>query len=201
MGGDEQNVIAGMRALWGGLFTALSYLSTTGFVSADWDTAQSWSGLSTPGIILMGLALVGGGVATTAGGVKLLRVYALYVNGAREIEKLVYPSSIGRSRFVSRRTRREGAFIAWVFFMMFAVTLAVLSVGLGLFGLGFEHAMVLTVSVLSNTGPLITVAPAEAIDLLGLAPGAKLFLCLGMVLGRLELLAIIVMLSPEIWRD
>ncbi len=199
--GEEQNLVAGMRALWGGLFTALSFSTTTGFVSADWQTAQSWSGLSTPGIILMGLALVGGGVATTAGGVKLLRVYALYVNGAREIEKLVYPSSIGRSRFANRRTRREGAFIAWVFFMLFAVTLAVISVGLGLFGLNFEHSMVLTIAALSNTGPLIAVAPATPIDLLALASGGKLFLCLGMVLGRLELLAIIVMLSPDIWRD
>jgi Trk-type K+ transport system membrane component len=42
-------------------------------------------------LLLMGLALMGGGVATTAGGVKLLRVYALYKHGAREMERLVHP--------------------------------------------------------------------------------------------------------------
>ncbi len=199
--GEEQNLLTGLRALWGGLFTALSFLSTNGMLSADWDTAQHWSGLSTPGIVLIGLAMLGGGVATTAGGVKLMRVYALYLNGVREIEKLVHPSSVGRSGQATRRIRREGAFIAWVFFMLFALCIAALTVALGLFGLAFEPAVVLTVASLSNTGPLIAVAPAEPIDLIGLAPGAKGLLCMAMVLGRLELLAIIVMLSPEMWRD
>ncbi|KUF12342.1 TrkH family potassium uptake protein [Pseudoponticoccus marisrubri] len=199
--GDEQNWQAGLRALWGGLFTALSYLSTTGFLSADWATAQGWSGLSTPGLILMGLALVGGGVATTAGGVKLLRVFALYLNGKREIERLIHPSSVGRVGAAGRRIRREGAFIAWVFFMLFAITIAALTVLLGLTGQGFEPATVLTIAALSNTGPLIEVAPAVPIDLMGMAWPAKLLLCGAMVLGRLELLAVIVMFTPDIWRD
>ncbi|MGB0497781.1 MAG: potassium transporter TrkG, partial [Rubricella sp.] len=58
-------------ALWGSFFTVLSFLSTSGFASIAWPEAQVWSGLQTPGLILLGLALVGGGVATTAGGVKL----------------------------------------------------------------------------------------------------------------------------------
>lgn len=199
--GGEENLTEALRALWGGLFTALSFLTTTGFVSADWVAAQSWSGLSTPGIILMALALFGGGVATTAGGVKLLRVYALAANGLREIERLVYPSSVGRAGLVGRRIRREGAFIAWVFFMLFAVTLAVLTMLFGLYGIGFEQAMVLAVASLTNTGPLVGAAVESGINPAGLADGAKLLLSAAMVLGRLELLAIIVLLSPEIWRE
>lgn len=198
--GDEQNLIAGLRAFWGALFTGLSFLTTTGFVSADWASAQGWSGLSTPGIILMALSIIGGGVATTAGGVKLLRVFALYINGTREIEKLIHPSSVGNSGPGLRRIRREGAFIAWVFFMLFAVTLAILTMLLGLYGLDFEASVTLTVASLSNTGPLIVMGPSTPIDLLALAPSAKLLLCGAMVLGRLELLAIIVMISPDVWR-
>lgn len=199
--GEEQNWVAGLRALWGGLFTALSFLSTTGFVSGDWSTAQDWSGLPTPGIILMGLAMVGGGVATTAGGVKLLRVYALYLNGKREIERLVHPHSIGRAGPLGRRIRREGAFIAWVFFMLFAMTLAGLTLVLGLFGVDFEQATVLTIATLSNTGPLVNVGSEEAIDLLATSWDLRLVLCGAMVLGRLELLAVIVMISPDLWRE
>lgn len=199
--GEEQNWIAGLRALWGGLFTAASFLTTTGFVSGDWETAQDWSGLPTPGIILMGLALVGGGVATTAGGVKLMRVYALYLNGKREIERLVHPHSVGRAGPLGRRIRREGAFIAWVFFMFFAVTLAALTMVLGIYGVDFERAIVLTIATLSNTGPLITAAPAAGIDLAAMRWDAQLILCGAMVLGRLELLAIIVMISPDLWRE
>ena len=198
--GEEENVIVGLRALWGGLFTALSFLSTTGFVSGDWATAQNWSGLPTPGIILMGLALLGGGVATTAGGVKLLRVYALYLNGTREIERLVHPHSVGRAGLLGRRIRREGAFIAWVFFMLFALTLASRTLVLGLYGIDFERATVLTIATLSNTGPLIETAPALPIDMPAMVWDLKLVLCAAMVLGRLELLAIIVMISPDLWR-
>ncbi|WP_417721372.1 TrkH family potassium uptake protein [Salipiger sp.] len=199
--GGEQNLELALRALWGGVFTALSYLSTTGFVSADWVEAQGWSGLSTPGLILLGLAIVGGGVATTAGGVKLLRIYALYLAGKRELEKLVHPSSVGRSGVMARRMRRHGAFIAWVFFMLFAMAIAAFSLLLGLLGLDFENAMVLTISGLTNCGPLVFAAAEVPLDLSDLEAGAKLVYCAAMVLGRLELLAIIVLLTPDIWRD
>ena len=90
----ESDLAGAGRALWGSAFTVLSFLTTTGFASANWADAQAWSGLETPGLILMGLALIGGGVATTAGGVKLLRVFALYLNGRRELERLATTSSI-----------------------------------------------------------------------------------------------------------
>ncbi|MFZ5963790.1 TrkH family potassium uptake protein [Thalassococcus sp. BH17M4-6] len=199
--GDEQNLAAGLRAFWGAMFTTLSFLSTTGFVSGDWETAQNWSGLATPGLIVLGLALIGGGVATTAGGVKLLRVFALYLNGLREIEKLVHPSSVGRSSLLSRRIRREGAFIAWVFFMLFALTLAAVTLALAAFGVAFEPSLVMAIAALSNTGPLVTVASETPLALVQFGAGVKAILCLAMVMGRLELLALIVMLNPDMWRD
>jgi len=197
---EVENLSAALRALWGGIFTVLSFLSTTGFVSAEWETAQGWSGLETPGLILMGLAIVGGGVATTAGGVKLLRVYALYLNGVREMERLVHPSSVGRATVVSRRLRRQGAVVAWIFFMLFALSLALITVILAALGSDFEHATVLAVAALSTTGPLIAVAAEQPVALAALPEAARLVLCAAMILGRLEMLAIIALLSPSLWR-
>ncbi|MCE8009854.1 potassium transporter TrkG [Aestuariivita sp.] len=189
-----------LRALWGSIFTVLSFLSTTGFASADWAQAQTWSGLGTPGLILMGLALIGGGVATTAGGVKLLRVYVLYLNGLREMDRLVHPSSVGREGSENRRIHRNGAFIAWIFFMLFALSLAAVTVILTLFDVGFEDALVLSVAALSTTGPLIEVAGEGTIRLVELSAGAKLVLAGAMVLGRFETLAIIALVSADTWR-
>ncbi|MGY9046398.1 MAG: TrkH family potassium uptake protein [Rhodobacterales bacterium] len=199
--GDEQNLIAALHALWGAIFTTLSFLTTTGFVSVDWATAQGWSGLGTPGLILMALALIGGGVATTAGGVKLLRVFLLYLNGVRELEKLIHPNSIGRSGLLSARIRREGAFIAWVFFMLFALVLAAMTLGFTALNVDFESALILAIATLSNTGPLIGIADEIALNLVALVPEAKLLMCLAMVLGRLEMLALIVILTPELWSE
>ncbi|MDF1855817.1 potassium transporter TrkG [Pseudooceanicola sp.] len=191
----------GFRALWGGLFTVLSFLTTTGFESADWDAAQRMSGLHTPGMILMGLAMVGGGVATTAGGVKLLRVFALYLAGLREMERLVHPHSVAGSGSRTSRIRRHGAFQAWISFMLFAMTLAAATAILAGLGTSFENSMLLSTAALSTTGPLISLAAETPVDLITLDPWSKGVLCAVMVLGRLELLAIIALLNRNLWRD
>ncbi|QBF31742.1 potassium transporter TrkH [Thalassococcus sp. S3] len=197
----EQDFDEALRALWGSIFTVMSFLTTTGFESADWDSAQRWSGLNTPGLILMGLALIGGGVATTAGGVKLLRVFALYLNGLREMERLVHPSSVSGEGAGNRRIQRDGAFIAWIFFMLFAVTLAVVTVALAALGVSFDQALVLAIATLSTTGPLIDIASETPIRLVELGDPAKGVLCAAMVLGRLETLAIIALFTTDFWRS
>jgi len=195
--GEATNIFL---AFWGGLFTVTSFLTTTGFESAHWLGATDWSGLSTPGLLLVGLSLIGGGIATTAGGVKLLRVYALMKHGQRELERLVHPHSIGGAGQTERRIRREGAYVAWIFFMLFAFSIAATIVLLSLFGVQFETGMVLTVAVLSNTGPLAEIAGEAPIAFSGLPDPALVVLSLAMILGRLEALAIIAMLNPEFWR-
>jgi len=195
------DALAPLRALWGSFFTILSFLTTTGFKSAYWEAAQGWSGLETSGIILMGLAMMGGGVATTAGGVKLLRVWALYLHGLREMDRLVHPSSIGHSRSGSSRIARTGALFAWIFFMFFAMSLGGLTLAFAALGSSFEHALVLAIAGLTTTGPLIGSGAVAPIVLIELGNAAKLLFCAAMVLGRLELLAFIALLTSNIWRD
>ncbi len=198
---EVANLGLALKAFWGGMFTVLSFLSTTGFESVDWSMARSWSGLNTPGMILLGLAMMGGGVATTAGGVKLLRVYVLYINGRRELERLLHPSSVGRTTERSRRIRRQGALIAWIFFMLFALSLSLIIVILAGLGIDFEQAIVLAISALTTTGPLTQLALENPIDLQHMNDLAKLVMAAAMVLGRLETLAIIALINPLLWRD
>ena len=189
-----------LRSLWGSIFTVTSFLTTTGFESRFWDGAARWSGLETPGLFLVGLALIGGGVATTAGGVKLLRVYALARHSERELERLLHPSSVAGGGREARMIRRQGAYISWIFFMLFALSIAATMLLVSLTGVQFETTMVLTVASLSNTGPLAVVAAETPISFSGLPNPAKLILAAAMVLGRLETLAIVALFNPEIWR-
>lgn len=188
-----------LAALWGTLFTVTSFLSTTGFESHYWESGTSWSGLQTPGLFLTGMALIGGGVATTAGGVKLLRIYALYKHGEREQERMIHPSSIGGGGREARRIRKKGAYISWIFFMLFAISIAGVMTLMSLTGVQFETSMVLSVSALSTTGPLASVAAEVPIAYSGIPDIAKVILAAAMVLGRLETLAIIALFNPEIW--
>jgi trk system potassium uptake protein TrkH len=133
--------------------------------------------------------------------VKLLRVYVLVRHGQRELERLVHPSSIGGSGGQARFLRREGAYVAWIFFMLFAIAIAVVMLALALTGLDFESALVLTIAALSTTGPLAGVAADTPLSYAVLPEAAKLILAATMVLGRLETLAIIALLNPEFWRS
>lgn len=191
---------AAIQALWGTLFTTLSFLTTTGFTSGYWATAQGWSGMQTPGLVLAGLAIFGGGIATTAGGIKLLRVYALYRHGERELERLIHPNSIAGSGQHARRLRREGAYVAWIFFMLFALSIAVIVAALTLASIDFESALILTLAALTTTGPLANLAAATPIPLVDLPAAAKAILGIAMIVGRLELLAILVLIAPDSWR-
>ena len=192
---------ATLAAFWGGLFTTISFLTTTGFVSSEWGAATDWSGQGSMQIILVGLCIVGGGVATTTGGVKLMRVYALFGLGTKEMSRLLYPSAIGQTGTRGLRISRDGAQIAWVFFMLYALTLAAVMTALGLSGVEFEDATILAVSALSTTGPLATYAGQEAISIASLGDGAKWVLLITMVIGRVEALALISLLNPEFWRN
>ncbi|TGD63120.1 TrkH family potassium uptake protein [Tabrizicola sp. WMC-M-20] len=189
-----------LRALWGTFFMAVSFLTTTGYESGEWAAARSWSGLPSPGLVLLGLAIIGGGVATTAGGVKLLRVYALFRHGERELEKLIHPSSIGGQGSQARRLRREGAYFAWLFFMLFALSIAVSTAALSLMNLPFEDALVLTLAALSTTGQLADLAGSTPIRYAELDSAAKAFLAMVMVVGRLETLALLALFAPSSWQ-
>ncbi|MGR3492925.1 MAG: potassium transporter TrkG [Shimia sp.] len=195
-----EDAALGLQTLWGAIFTATSFLTTTGYVSADWAEARAWSGLPVPGLVLMALAMIGGGVATTAGGLKLLRLYALIQHGRREVARLVYPSSIGGSGPLARFIRRDGAQLAWVVFMLILISAALTMSLLGAVGIAFERALVLTLAALSNCGPLALHASEVPIDWAVLPFSAKAILAIAMVVGRLETLAFIALLNPAFWR-
>lgn len=196
--GGEESLAALIRAFWGSLFTAASFLTTTGYESIWWSSARNWAGMGSPGLMLMGLAIIGGGVATTAGGVTLLRVWALGLQGKRELERIIHPHSIG-SGAEARRLAGRGAWFAWIFFMLFAISVGLITAALTLFGLRFTEALIFCLSALTTTGQLAWLAGAEPLSWAALSAPVKVILALTMVLGRVETLALIALIAPGNW--
>ena len=85
--------------------------------------------------------------------------------------------------------------------MLFALSLAGITLLLTLTGSPFDQALVLSVASLSTTGPLTEFGADTPIRLIELSATAKAILCGAMVLGRLETLAIIALLTPDLWRS
>lgn len=198
-GGLAAAPVAALAELWGIAFTALSFLTTTGFVSAI--GAPELNAFGGPGgIVVLGLAMLGGGVATTAGGLKLLRGFALMWQAKFELEKLVHPSGMGGDGPRLRGLRSEGAFSAWLFLMVFILSLSVLVMALVLLGYPLEDALIYASAALTTTGPLTQIAGPEPLTFAALSDPARAVLALGMILGRLELLLLLSVLWPRLER-
>jgi trk system potassium uptake protein TrkH len=177
-----------IEIIWGNFFTVFSFITTNGYVSTFWNSSLSSLDLSYTVIILMGLCLFGGGVATTAGGVKLLRISILFSAFSNETGKLLHPSSVVVNKNNPMKDLEISVFMAWIFFMLFMVSTATLTVILTVFELRFEDALLLAVACLTTTGPILEMVELDDFLIIDLSIFSKIALIIGMVLGRLEIL-------------
>jgi trk system potassium uptake protein TrkH len=189
------------QAVWGVVFTSLSFLTTTGFQSASWESARDWSGLANPGLILLGLCAIGGGAATTAGGIKLVRGYALLRHGYRELERIAQPNSVLATGTRLHGILSQGAFLAWAFVMLYIMAIFVAVIALTLTGLSFERSLVAAISSISNTGPAFAMVTPGDIDFSRLSESQRVILAFTMVLGRIETLAVISLFNTDTWQQ
>lgn len=195
-----ESAISWLVALWGAVFTSLSFLTTTGFESASWEVTRGWSGRSNPAMILLALAAIGGGAATTAGGIKLIRAYAMLRHAGQELVRIVEPHSITGAGYGLRGFLREGAMIAWTFVMLFALGFVLFLVLLTLTGMDFQPAVFAATAALSNTGPLFAITAELPGGFAELDDLQWVILAAAMLLGRIETLVAIVLLHPDSWR-
>lgn len=186
-------------AVWGAFFTALSFVTTTGFESHAWASARDWSGLENPGLVLLCLCTIGGGAATTAGGIKLIRAYALIRHGQRELERIAVPLSVAGQSAGPRGLRRDGAFIAWAFMMLFFMALLLAVLGLTFAGMPFADALIAAIAAISNTGPAFASITDAGLRFSDLGDAERIILGVVMVLGRVETLAVIALFNPDAW--
>ena len=183
----KEVIFSGLELVWGSFFTVFSFMTTNGYVSSYWHANSS--SLDTPHVvmIMLGLCLFGGGIATTAGGIKLLRISILFTAFSDETEKLLHPSSIvgTKSRL---KVFENTVFMAWIFFMLFLVSLALIITILTIFGMLFEDAIILAVACLTTTGPIIELLGFNSLSTMDLSYFSKMVLVASMVVGRLEIL-------------
>jgi trk system potassium uptake protein TrkH len=98
-----------------------------------------------------------------------------------------------------RELRREGAFIAWAFMMLFILALMVGVVAMTLTGIRFERALFSCVAALSNTGPAYSVIAGKGVGFADFGAVQQVILAGVMMLGRIETLAFIALLNPSAW--
>ena len=84
--------------------------------------------------------------------------------------------------------------------MLFLITLAAILLGFAMCGISAQRSLQLTLASLTNTGPLVTVMSVGELVILDLPGIAKILLIFSMVFGRLEVLALLALLNPKVYR-
>ncbi len=175
-------------------FQVLAVTTTTGFMTADFDTYPDLARL-----LLLGAMFMGGCVGSTAGGLKAARILLLLRVAQRELGSTVQPHGVAAVR-LGRAVIPEPVLAGVLVFMATFMGLFALAAGvLAALGLDLVTAISAAVACLSSIGPgLEAVGPSQNYAFIPWA--GKLVLCLCMLAGRLEIFALFAILTPECWR-
>ena len=191
---NDKGIVAGVApVLREGIFQTVSMATTTGFSTSNF---SEWPG-GLPFILLLA-AFAGGCAGSTAGGVKVIRVLLLFLQGLREVKRLVHPSGmfplkLGGSPVTRRISESVWSFLSayLIIFLLMVVLLLVIS------DLDFITAFSAIGACLNNLGPGLG---EVASNYGGLEDEVKWVLMFAMMLGRLEIFTLLVLLTPGYWR-
>jgi trk system potassium uptake protein TrkH len=177
-------------------FNVISILTGTGYVNAEFDT---WGSFTL--ILFLGLMFIGGCAGSTTCGVKIFRIQILYLFFVNQLKKIIYPKGI----FVLKYDKNpiDNKFISSIisFIYMYLVIFFILTALLSLTGLDFVTSISGAATSISNVGPGLGSIIGPNGDFSSLPDISKWILTLGMILGRLELFAILVLFLPSFWRN
>lgn len=191
-------VSGAFRLAASGLLTSASLFSTTAFIVTD--PAR----FALPLIVLAVICVVGGGRFSTAGGLKVFRVFLMLRQIGRELRLLIYPHGVRAARFGDEARERELLKATWITFAAFMITLAVVVGAVAYSGVPFTAALLTGSGALSNMGPVYGLMhPAEAAGTphySEMPPVAHIALCAGMMIGRVEVIAFLALANFSYWR-
>ena len=178
-----------------GLFNATSIISGTGFSSTDY---QLWG--TFPVVFFFFIGLVGGCAGSTACSVKIFRYQLLFASFRAQMRAIHSPHGVFTPRYDGRPVAEEVLSSVMTFFVMFVVSLGVLSVALSLTGLDPVTAISGAATALANIGPGLGEIIGPAGNFAPLNDLAKWMLSAAMLVGRLELLVVYVLFTATFWR-
>jgi len=178
------------------LFNVISILTGTGYVNAQFD---NWGGF--PLILFIVLMFIGGCAGSTTCGIKIFRLQILYSFVSNQFKKIIYPKGIFILKYDQNPV--DDKFISSIIsfiYMYFVIFFAITSL-LSLTGLDFITSISGAATSISNVGPGLGSIIGPNGNFSSLPDISKWILSLGMILGRLELFAILVLFLPSFWRN
>ncbi|MCF7530860.1 TrkH family potassium uptake protein [Pseudomonas petrae] len=172
-----------------------SVVTTTGFALGDYSL---WGNFSL--MLFFYLGFIGGCSGSTAGGVKVFRFQVAYILLRANLHQLIHPRAVIKQKYNGHRLDDEIVRSILTFSFFFTFTICLIALMLSLLGLDWMTALTGAASTVSGVGPGLgeTIGPAGNFSTL--PDAAKWILSLGMLLGRLEIITVLVLCIPAFWR-
>ena len=177
-------------------FNVVSILSGTGYVTSDFSL---WGKF--PLIFFLFLMFIGGCAGSTTCGIKIFRFQILWTFILTQLKKLIHPRGIFPIKYNQAEISNSFVYSIISFIFLYFFIFFILAALLSLDGLDFVTALSGSASAISNVGPGLGDVIGPNGNFSGLPNFSKFSLSLGMLLGRLELFAVLVLFFPSFWKN
>ena len=189
------DIASGEEAFRNALFSVVSLMTGTGLGIADF---SGWGSLSVT--IFFVIMFIGGCTGSTSCGIKVFRFQVLARDLYQHVRQIIFPSMLYIKRYNGRPMPDSVSTSVQSFVFLYFSSFLILSVLLSLSGLEPLDALGSAASAMSNSGPALSPALGPAGNFAELGEISKWLLACGMLVGRLEVMMILVLFTPRFWR-
>ncbi len=192
-------VLSGQFSIWDAvrlsLFNVISVITTTGFGLDDFLT---WGDFSI--VVFFGLLFAGACSGSTSGGIKIFRFQIAITLLKRQLMLLMHPHGIFPQKYNNRTVSDDILRSLIAFILAYMATITVSTLLLTLFGSSYMVALTASITAVSNVGPGLAPSIGPSGNFAHLPNISKWILSVGMLMGRLEILTVVVMFTRHFWR-
>ncbi len=175
-------------------FQVVTLMTTTGYATADFDL---WPRFSKAVLLLV--MFVGGCAGSTAGGVKVSRVVILFKGLKRELRRILHTREVRPLTLEGARVEEGTVSSVSVFFFAYVAIMLLCAAVVALDGVDLETSLSAALTTISNVGPGFALI-GPTCNFAFLSSLSKVMLTLTMLLGRLEIMPLLVLLFPSVWK-
>ncbi len=187
--------IAPLQALRETTFNLTSVMTGTGYVTTNYSLWGTF-----PIIIIFAMMLIGGCAGSTSCGFKIFRLQVMFKTIRQEIYRITHPHSIATTHYNHRPLSQNIIISVITFAAIYILCFFLVAFLLHTVGLDYLTALSSSAAAIANVGPGLGEIVGPSGNYANLIDEAKWILCFAMLLGRLELFAILVMFMPSFWR-
>jgi len=175
------------------LFQAVSISTTTGYTTSDF---AAWP--SFVPVLLISASFMGGCAGSVGGGLRVARVLVLYLQGKRELKRVVHPNLVYPIKWGKNVLDERVIGSIWAFFSAYILVFLICLLGVIACGVEPFNAFNAVLASINNLGPGLG---AVSSNMIAIPDNAKWILTIAMVCGRLEIFTLLALFTPAFWRS